>query len=153
MVHLTSVNFLRVWGRIKGRSSFFKKQQIFRLSAKFYGRKRNCYSIAIKYVHKALLHSAVGRKLRIQNHIAIWKQRLEAGCQEFGYDYGTLLQGMIKSDIVLNRKMLSELAIWEPRTFKALVSIAATKKFSEDSKRGLNELKPPPDGVITRGML
>ncbi|GBN48625.1 hypothetical protein AVEN_80159-1, partial [Araneus ventricosus] len=42
----------------------FKRQKILKLTAKYYGRKRNCYSIAIKFLQKALRYTTVGRKIK-----------------------------------------------------------------------------------------
>uniref|UniRef100_T1IES4 Uncharacterized protein n=1 Tax=Rhodnius prolixus TaxID=13249 RepID=T1IES4_RHOPR len=50
--------------RSKGPDEFWRKRRIFKLAAHFIGRRRNCYSIAIRYVHRALAYATKGRKLK-----------------------------------------------------------------------------------------
>ncbi|KFM82436.1 hypothetical protein X975_19126, partial [Stegodyphus mimosarum] len=60
MVFLSAINFVRK----SGYDNTFKRQKILRLTAKYYGRRRNCYSIAIKFLQKALKYTTVSRKIK-----------------------------------------------------------------------------------------
>nr|CAG4650602.1 EOG090X0H9C [Sida crystallina] len=132
--------------------AFWRRRRLFKLTAHYYGRKRNCYSIAIRYALRALVFSTKSRKLKKKDIKELWIQRIQAGAAEHDSSYETLVSGMAKCNIALNHKTLANLAIWEPRTFQSLTQIASAKLRQEPSK-GLNDLKPPPAGVITRGML
>nr|CAG4637466.1 EOG090X0H9C [Ceriodaphnia reticulata] len=132
--------------------NFWKRRRVFKMSAHFHGRKRNCYSIAIKLVHRALAYATRGRKLKKKDIKELWEQRISAGCRELGSSYEALVSGMARCQIALDRRTLANLAIWEPRTFKSLTQIAAAK-LRQDPVKGLNDIGPPPTGVITRGML
>nr|CAG4638826.1 EOG090X0H9C [Cyclestheria hislopi] len=138
--------------RIPSADKFWKRRRILRLTAHYYGRKRNCYSIAIKYCHRALVYATKSRELKKKDMKELWEQRIEAGSQELGSSYEALVRGMARCNIVLDRKTLANLAIWEPRTFKSLVQIASAK-LRQNPPKGLDNLGPPPTGVITRGML
>jgi len=133
---------------------YWRKRTVLKMSAHFYGRARNCYSLAIRRVQRALQFVTAGRYLRKIHTKEVWENRLTAGCQELGYipkGSGDFLEALARTEIYLDRKSLSNLAIWEPRTFKCLNMVAATKAKQE----GLNkfELGPPPQGIYTRGKL
>ncbi|KAL0274570.1 UNVERIFIED_CONTAM: hypothetical protein PYX00_002671 [Menopon gallinae] len=136
---------------MRGPDRFWKRRKVLRMSAHFYGRKKQCYSIAIRYVQKALQYVTAGRKLRKERFRNLWEQRLTAAGQEHGIAFETLRQSLLRLDILLNRKVLTDLAVFEPRTFKSLakLSIGVAK---EEGLNGINTL-PPSDGVFTRSML
>ncbi|KAL1116765.1 hypothetical protein AAG570_005237 [Ranatra chinensis] len=104
--------------RSRGPDEFWRKRKIFKLSAHFRGRARNCYSIAIRAVHRALAYATKGRKLKKEDMAQLWETRVTAGCEEHGLTYPVLREGLVRSNILLNRKTLADLAIWEPFTFK-----------------------------------
>nr|CAG4636632.1 EOG090X0H9C [Eubosmina coregoni] len=136
--------------RATKHDNFWKRRQVFKMTAHYYGRKRNCYSIAIRHCHRALVYSTKARQLKKADMKDLWQQRIQAGCAELGAEAEEVLRGLARCHINLDRKNLANLAIWEPKTFKALTKIASTK-IKED---GLNST--PSDltsGVITRGML
>lgn len=147
MVHLTYA----LMRRVPKADKFWKRRKIFRLSAHFYGRMRNCYRVAIIRVERALVFATKARKLKKKNHIMLWEERLTSACAELDFSYPGLMEGLARSNILLNRKALSELAVWEPRTFKAIVDISKAK-CQVDPPKGLANFSSP-DGVITRGML
>ncbi|CAH1398583.1 unnamed protein product [Nezara viridula] len=149
MVFQTAALFIRS----RGPDAFWRKRRIFKLSAHFTGRKRNCYSIAVRYVHRALAYATQSRKLKKEDMANLWTTRVAAGCEEHGLPYPLFKDGLEKSNILLNRKVLADLAIWEPYSFKALTQIAWTKLREEDDPE-LNEVQEtPPSNVITRGLL
>lgn len=81
------------------------------------------------------------------------RTRVTAGAEELGLPYEIFKKGLKKSDVLLNNKVLADLAIWEPRSFKALTQFA----WSRAAEQGLNGVqdngKDVPDNVVTRGML
>ncbi|KOX67170.1 39S ribosomal protein L20, mitochondrial [Melipona quadrifasciata] len=123
MVFLTAQLFIRS----RGPDEFWRKRQIFKLAAHYIGRKRNCYSIAIKNVHRSLLKTTKGRQLKKQDMRELWETRLNGATHEHNISLKILLEGLNRCNILLNRKSLAILAIWEPRTFKCLSDIACAK--------------------------
>uniref|UniRef100_A0A6M2DFF4 Large ribosomal subunit protein bL20m n=1 Tax=Xenopsylla cheopis TaxID=163159 RepID=A0A6M2DFF4_XENCH len=137
--------------RARGPDEFWRKRRIFKLAAHYIGRRRNCYSIAIKMVHRALHYATRGRKLKKLDMGELWETRLTGACEQYGMQFSTLHEGLTRCNILLNRRVLSDLAIWEPRTFESLVRIAQEKARS-DGLSGLTRLNEL-DGVVTRGMI
>lgn len=77
---------------------------------------------------------------------------MDAACVEHGIAFNTFQEGLARSNIQLNRKVLSELACWEPYTFKALTDIA-NKTASTNGLNGVKKDSSLDSLVITRGML
>lgn len=123
MVFLTAQLFVRS----RGPNEFWRKRQIFKLAAHYIGRKRNCYSIAIRNVHRALLNTTKGRQLKKEDMKELWETRLDSAANQHGINLKVLKEGLTRCNILLNRKSLANLAIWEPRTFKSLSDIACAK--------------------------
>ncbi|XP_064092667.1 large ribosomal subunit protein bL20m-like [Macrobrachium nipponense] len=138
-----------LFARARGADRFWKRRRILALSAHFFGRKQNCYSIAIKYVQRALRFSTKGRALRKKEMKNLWETRINAGCQEFGVDFSQMHSVLDNAGVALDRKIIQNMAVWEPRSFRGLALLTKAKMF----ENGLNSLQGPPDGVVTRGMV
>ena len=67
------------------------------------------------------------RRRRKRNFRALWITRLSAACEQRGVHYSRLIDALNKAGIVLNRKMLSEIAIADPAAFDAVVKAAMGK--------------------------
>ncbi|XP_054002240.1 39S ribosomal protein L20, mitochondrial [Hylaeus anthracinus] len=147
MVFLTAQLFVRS----RGPDEFWRKRQIFKLAAHFVGRRRNCYSLTIKSVHKALTKSTLGRQLKKADMKELWESRVNAAAIEHGITFKTLMEGLTRCNILLNRKSLSTLAVWEPRTFKCLSDIACAKTKLGEIKAVNNT--PMPKSVIPKGLV
>ncbi|CAG2183506.1 unnamed protein product [Oppiella nova] len=82
----------------------------------------------------------------------LYSQRILGAVEEHGFKYELFMSCLTKCGVELNRKSLSNLAVYEPKTFESLVDLAKTKLREEaDSEIAINT--KPVDGVITRGML
>ncbi|KAG1679951.1 hypothetical protein FOA52_007015 [Chlamydomonas sp. UWO 241] len=97
------------------------KEKIFQLAKGFRGRAKNCIKIARSRVEKALQHSYVSRKLKKRDWRTLWIARINAGTREHLMSYSRFMHGLATQNVVVNRKVLSELAMTEPFSFKALV--------------------------------
>lgn len=82
------------------------------------------YRAAIQAAIRAQVYARVGRKLRKRNFRALWITRLTAACRQRGIMYSRLISGLKKANILLNRKMLSEIAIADPVAFDEIVAAA-----------------------------
>ncbi|GLV38764.1 mitochondrial ribosomal protein L20 [Carabus blaptoides fortunei] len=147
MVFTSMVRFIRS----RGPDEFWRKRKVFKLASHFIGRRRNCYSVAIRYVHRALVYATKGRKLKKEDMANLWETRLRAACNEHDIAYDTFKEGLSRSNILLNRKVLSDLAAWEPNTFKALTDIA-NERAKNDGLNGLKRETTVEPRVVTRGM-
>lgn len=83
--------------------------------------------------------------------LQLWEGRINAGAKEHGIDFKTLMEGLTRCNIFLNRKSLSTLAIWEPRTFKSLSDIACAKVKLGGVKDVTNNAMPKT--VICKGLV
>ena len=90
----------------------------------FRGRSKNCFSIAIERVEKALHYATRDRHNRKRDFRALWIQRINAAVRQYGLIYSTFINGLKKLNVQLDRKMLSEMAIREPKAFENLVNEA-----------------------------
>ena len=88
------------------------------------GKRGTCYAIGIESLHHAYMHMYRHRKQRKREFRALWITRINAAVRQLGTSYSKLMGGMGREDIGLNRKMLAELAISEPASFKAVVQAA-----------------------------
>ncbi|XP_063699513.1 large ribosomal subunit protein bL20m [Culicoides brevitarsis] len=121
MVFTSVVNFVRS----RGPDEFWRKRKIFKMAAHYYGRPRNCYSVTIRAVHRALVYATQGRKQKRRDFRELWEQRITAGARQHGLPYEEFSENLLRNNILLNRKSLADLACWEPRSFEALAKIAA----------------------------
>jgi len=90
----------------------------------FYGRRKNTIRAAKAAVDKSMQYAYRDRKNKKRTIRALWIQRLNAAVREFGLTYSRFIDGLNKSGVEIDRKVLSELAIHEPAAFKAIVEKA-----------------------------
>uniref|UniRef100_A0A1E1XW13 Putative mitochondrial ribosomal protein l20 n=1 Tax=Amblyomma sculptum TaxID=1581419 RepID=A0A1E1XW13_AMBSC len=150
MVFLTALNLGQ---KVKGGGrKFWKRQRIFQLSANFYGRRRNCFRLALRSVEKALTHSQAGRRTKRNELNQLWMGRIGAASLEHGIPFEQFYIGLSKCRVALARHILSDITYTEPRTFKGLAILARFQRCV-DTADGRPTLDTPPEGVFTRGML
>lgn len=80
--------------------------------------------MAKQAVLKSGNYAFIGRKQKKRDFRALWITRISAACKMNGINYSRFMYGLKKSGIVLNRKMLSELAVSDPAAFSALAETA-----------------------------
>ncbi|KAI5062930.1 hypothetical protein GOP47_0021477 [Adiantum capillus-veneris] len=102
------------------------KDKIFKLAKGFRGRAKNCIRVARERVEKALQYAYRDRRNKKRDMRGLWIQRINAGTRLHGVKYGQFMHGLNTENIQLNRKVLSEIAMHEPYSFKALVDVAKT---------------------------
>ena len=101
-----------------------KKRKVMKLAKGYFGAKSKQYRAASEQVRRSLRYAYIGRKLRKRDFRSLWITRINAACRAEGVNYSTFMNGLKKSGIELNRKMLSEMAIHDPKSFSALVETA-----------------------------
>jgi large subunit ribosomal protein L20 len=99
-----------------------RRKKILKITKGFRGRAKNCASIAKERGDKALQHAYRDRRKKKRDFRALWIQRINAGVRQFGLTYSVFIDLLTKSHIVIDRKMLSEMAIREPRVFEEFVN-------------------------------
>ena len=99
----------------------FTRKKYLRLAKTFYGRARNCYRIMIPKVEKALQYAYRDRRRKRRTFREEWITTISSGVREHNVLYSNFIYGLNNSNMNLNRKVLANLAINEPYTFKAIV--------------------------------
>ena len=111
--------------RVKsGRITRARHKKVLKLAKGYYGAKSIRFSNANQAVMKSLKYAYVGRKDRKSNFRKLWIARINAAARQNGTTYSKLIDGLKKADVVINRKMLSEIAISDPEAFKKVVELA-----------------------------
>lgn len=101
-----------------------KHKKILKLSKGFYGQKSKVFRAANPAVMRSLASAYVGRKRKKRDYRSLWIARINAAARQNGISYSQFMNGLKKSGIDINRKMLSEMAIHDAEAFTALVNTA-----------------------------
>ena len=111
--------------RVKGAMMTRKRRnKTLKLAKGYWGAKSKHFKMAKQAVMKSGNYAYVGRKQKKRNFRQLWITRISAAAKMNGMNYSTLMNGLKKADITLNRKMLSEIAINDPAGFTAIVEKA-----------------------------
>jgi large subunit ribosomal protein L20 len=89
-----------------------------------YGRRKNTIRVARQAMEKAMQYAYRDRKTNKREFRSLWIQRINAGARAEGMTYGQFINGLNKSKIKLDRKVLAELAYNNPEVFKTIVKKA-----------------------------
>ena len=107
--------------RIKGATMTRKRRnKVLKMAKGYYGSKAKLFKTAKQAVMKSGQYAYIGRKLKKRDFRRLWISRISAAAKMNGMNYSTLINGLKKADINLNRKMLSEIAISDPAAFTAI---------------------------------
>lgn len=101
-----------------------KHKKILKLAKGYYGGKSKLFKTANESVIRALRNAYVGRKLKKRDFRKLWIARINAAARISGLSYSKFMNGMKLAGIDINRKMLSEIAINDPKAFAELVEVA-----------------------------
>ena len=101
-----------------------KHKKVLKRAKGYYGAKHYRFRMAKQAVMKSGMYAYVGRKDRKSNFRKLWIARINAAARMNGTTYSKLIAGMKKANIVVNRKMLAELAVNDPKAFSEIVKLA-----------------------------
>ena len=109
--------------RIKGAvSTRSRRKKVLKLAKGYWGAKSKHFKMAKQAVMKSGNYAYIGRKQKKRDFRKLWITRISAACRMNGLNYSTFMEKITKSNIDLNRKMLSEIAISDPEGFTKLVN-------------------------------
>ena len=108
----------------RGKTSHARHKKVLKLAKGYQGRNKSNYRIALEKVEKGLQYAYRDRRTKKRQFRRLWIQRINAGARECGTTYSLLINGLMKAGIELDRKVLADLAMNKPDTFKALVDQA-----------------------------
>ena len=98
-----------------------RRKRILKKAKGFYGKRKNVYTVAKNIVEKGQTYSYVGRKLKKREYRSLWIARINAAVREVGLTYSEFIHKLNQKGVGLDRKILADLAMNEPETFKKLV--------------------------------
>ena len=99
-----------------------RRKKILNQAKGFYGKRKNVYTVAKNVVEKGMTYKFTGRKLKKRDYRTLWIARINAAIRAEGMNYSTFINKLTKANIGLNRKVLADLAMNEPTTFRSLVA-------------------------------
>jgi large subunit ribosomal protein L20 len=108
----------------RGVTKHARHKKVLKQAKGFYGRRKNTIRTAKAAVDRANQYAYRDRKNRKRTFRALWIQRINAATREYGMPYGQFIDGLGKAGVDIDRKVLAELAVSEPASFKALVEKA-----------------------------
>lgn len=107
--------------RIKGAvTTRNRRKKVLKLAKGYWGAKSKHFKMAKQAVMKSGNYAYIGRRQKKRDFRKLWITRISAACHMNGTNYSTFMNGLKKSGINLNRKMLSEIAISDPEGFARL---------------------------------
>ena len=101
-----------------------KRRKILKLAKGYFGGRSKRYRVAREAVMKAQMYAYIGRKNKKRDFRSLWIARINAACRLNGLSYSKFMFGLKKADVVLNRKVLAEIAVSDAKGFTALCDLA-----------------------------
>ena len=95
----------------RGVTKRARHKKILKLAKGYRGRAKNCYRIAIQKVEKALQYAYRDRRNKKRDFRRLWIQRINAGVRNYGLIYSEFVNGLKLSNIDIDRKILSDIAV------------------------------------------
>ena len=108
----------------KGVNAHKRHRKILKQAKGYFGQRRKNYRTASPAVKRAMAYAFAGRKNKKREYRRLWIARINAGARMNDISYSRLMDGLKKSGIEINRKMLSEMAIFDAAGFAALCDTA-----------------------------
>jgi len=108
----------------RGVTAHAKHKKVYKAVKGHYGRRKNTIRVAKQSMEKAQQYAYRDRKRKKRTFRALWIQRINAAVRPFGLNYSKFIDGLAKAGVMVDRKVLSELAIMEPNAFGAIVEKA-----------------------------
>lgn len=101
-----------------------RKNRVLKLAKGFRGRRKNCYRRANQAVERALDFSTRDRKQKKRDFRRLWIVRINAAARQNDLSYSRLIAGLTKGGIAIDRKILADLALFDPKGFSAVAALA-----------------------------
>ncbi|HXS56527.1 MAG: 50S ribosomal protein L20 [Ginsengibacter sp.] len=98
-----------------------RRKRVLKAAKGYYGKRKNVYTVAKNVMEKGMTYSYVGRKLKKREYRALWIARINAAVRAEGMTYSVFIHKLGEKNIDLNRKILADMAMNEPESFKNLI--------------------------------
>ncbi len=101
-----------------------RRRRILKKAKGYYGARSKLHRVAREAVEKAAIYAYQGRKQRKRQFRSLWIARINAAAREHGLSYSRLIYGLDKAGVEVDRKILAQLAIDDPKGFGELAELA-----------------------------
>ena len=108
----------------RGVTAHARHKKVIKMAKGYRGRAKNCFKTAKQRVEKGLQYAYRDRRVKKRTFRSLWIQRINAAAREHGLTYSQFMNGVIKSGIEIDRKMLAELAVNDKQAFAGIVTQA-----------------------------
>ena len=101
-----------------------RRNRVLKLAKGFRGRRKNCYKRANQAVERSMDFATRDRRVRKRQFRRLWIVRINAAARQVGLSYSRLIEKLTKAGVEIDRKIMAELAVLDPKGFEAIASIA-----------------------------
>ena len=112
---------MRVKRGVKARR---RRNRVLKLAKGFRGRRKNCYKRANQAVERSLDFATRDRRVKKRDLRALWIVRINAAARLIGTTYGKLIHGLSQAGVAIDRKIMADLAVRDPKGFEAIAAVA-----------------------------
>ena len=98
-----------------------RRKKVLKQAKGFFGRRKNVWTIAKNAVDKAMLYAYRDRRNKKRTFRALWIMRINAGARQYGMSYSQFMGKLKEKNIGLNRKVLADIAMNDPKAFEEIV--------------------------------
>ena len=99
-------------------ASHRRRRKFIKLAKGYWGARKNVWTVAKNHIEKGLQHAYVGRKLKKRQYRRLWIIRINAAARLNGTTYSKLIHALKQKNIMINRKVLADLAVNKPEVCK-----------------------------------
>jgi len=104
-----------------------RRNRILRHAQGFWGARSRLFSIAVESVHKAWVYAYKHRREKKRDFRRLWIARINAAARQNGTTYSRFVTGLKRAKIGLDRKVLADIAVRDPKTFTVVAKLSAAK--------------------------
>ena len=99
-----------------------KRKKILKKTRGYFGARKNVWTVAKNTYEKGLTYAFRDRRAKKREFRALWIQRINAAARQYGMSYSQFMGKLAKQNVGLNRKVLADLAMNNPKAFEAIVN-------------------------------
>lgn len=108
----------------RGVTTSARHKKVIKAAKGYRGRNKSVWSVAVERVEKGMQYAYRDRRTKKRDFRKLWIQRINAATRLSGMTYSSFMHGLLKAGIELDRKVLADIAVREPESFKNLVEQA-----------------------------
>lgn len=108
----------------RGIATKKRHKKLLKQTKGYWGQRGNIFKRAKETLMRAMAYAFKGRKMRKRDMRSLFITRINAAAEKHDLSYSNFMQGLKKADVQLNRKMLSQLAIFDAEVFASLATVA-----------------------------